>query len=155
MCKWEGGTRPQASGRDLDNTPLLERMGRIEDILATIADRVGLQQETGAPLVKAGPTAAPERLVDALEVGPSTSGIAQPPASSSFSVLSTGMQATGADLARSELRHVLNILPDTVTVRRMCRYYFDEVDYMHYCERCVSSVCPLYSLSPLVSFSHG
>jgi hypothetical protein len=132
MCQWEGGTRPQATGRDQENAPLLVRMDRIESMLGAIADRIGLQQE-GEQKNKTTLIYKPSNKRDGSTSNSRSREQSGGAASASIkSMLATGWQPTSPEEARSELLHVLDILPDTETVRRMCRYFFDDVDHLHY-----------------------
>lgn len=139
LCKWEGGTRPQATGRDQDNGPLLMRMDRIEQMLASIADKVGVSNDVKK--VEQGPETSNSTRKSTSEHNRPTSGKEEAsngkkadPHYQEKSFLSTSWRPTTVDEARSELWHGLQALPDIETVRSMCRYYFDEVDYITYGE---------------------
>lgn len=120
----------------------------MEDLLAVIAERVGVRPGDDSSISTQRDQSDEKSAIFAKEksegvVGPSTS-----------SMLATGWLPTSIDEARSELIHVLNILPDTATVRRMCKFFFEEVDHMHYSKSCLLlwlGPSPAYSL-PTCSF---
>jgi hypothetical protein len=68
------------------------------------------------------------------------------------SFMPTSWRPTTTEEARSELWNGLRSLPDTIIVRRMCKYYFDEVDYVNHGE-CTKHVSNTFH--QLISCTHS
>lgn len=164
QCVWEGGTRPQAIGRDQSNTPLLMRMDRLERLMGTIATKMGVSDpddaDSGENLDTTGkrgdgeawqerrastslrPSAtissAPNKRQrkasdtdkDRASFTENPSATAVPATTSErdtfMSLWPLNWCAPTLDEQRAELFKIMEILPDTGSVRRLCTYFFKE-----------------------------
>lgn len=109
-------------------------MDRIESMLGAIAEHVGMKQDSTSTKREAAASrsTASSNRTDQISTAAGERNAEGSTSVPNRSLLATGWQPTSTDEARSELQQILNILPDTETVRQMCRYFFDEVDHMHY-----------------------
>lgn len=117
-------------------------MDRIEDMLGAIAAHVGLNSSASK---QAASHQSMTHIDNKERKKGRQAGIIATPASNQCntqtatcvrnkSMLVTSWLTITNEEARSELLHVLKFLPASNMVLRMCKYYFDEVNYMHYGE---------------------
>lgn len=143
LCTWEGGTRPQGTGRDQDNAPLLLRMERMETLLTQISAKIGAlgsAANVGSQDSRTQSKAASSSVVaENRDVNLTRPSSAQPSQLGELSknaarraLLCTSFKKTTAEHATAELWDIMKILPDTETVRRLCRHYFEEIHFMFY-----------------------
>lgn len=147
LCSWEGGTRPQGTGRDQENVPLLARMEKMEILLGKIADRIGIDGPTngnktepnsGNPVQSGSDIATPSSSVlTNTNVGAALTVRQKGPPGSlmrgmNVSLLPTAYQPSTNDEMTAELLDILKAMPDTASIRKMCHCFFDEVNWMHY-----------------------
>lgn len=139
LCAWEGGTRPQAMGRDQSNTPLLMRMDRLERLLGTIATKMGVDDsavDSGEALdgLAAGAAASTSALpamnshskrrrTSDPDTRPSSKRSTSSEQESLMSLWPLNWTAPTLDQQRAELFKVMEMLPDTGSVRRLCTYW--------------------------------
>ncbi|PWN35682.1 uncharacterized protein FA14DRAFT_189621 [Meira miltonrushii] len=147
LCSWEGGTRPQGTGRDQENVPLLARMDKMEMLLGKIADRIGIngppngnknESNPSVPVHSATDIATPSSSVlTNTNVGAALTVRQKGPPGSlmrgmNVSLLPTAIQPNTNDEMAAELLDILKAMPDTASIRKMCHCFFDEVNWMHY-----------------------
>jgi hypothetical protein len=140
LCKWEGGTRPQAPGRDQDGAPMLVRMDRIESLLSAIATHVGLSPEgqtIHSNTIAATPALEPSAISNGQGSKKDKRAIATEAKTgrndpANRGVLVSGWQPITVEEARRELGYAFELLPEPEMVRKMCKYFVAEVHHMHY-----------------------
>jgi hypothetical protein len=142
LCSWEGGTRPQGTGRDQENVPLLARMDKMEMLLGKIADHIGIngpstgnRNETKAHNAEISTPSS--SVLTNTNVGAALTVRQRGPPGSlmcgmNVSLIPTAIQPNTNDEMAAELLDILKAMPDTASIRKMCHCFFDEVNWMHY-----------------------
>lgn len=137
LCTWEGGTQPQSTGRDQGNVPLMQRLERMELLLADIASRVGLEKPRGSSSHQEASNAVKENAQMIKEERKqdkksTLSSTGLHPSKMHNAFLTSSSKAITNEDAKCEFWTIMKVLPDADAVRRMCRYYFDEIGWMYY-----------------------